>query len=1083
MRVGVSAFAHDQMGATLPVLNFSGPPPLGEDGEEPDGSEWLPTFVSDFVYKGPAPPSPPRPPPPPPPPPPPSPPPAPQLPAPPPMGDLAQISLVTWNCTLDATNTFCESQNIELSSVGPAPVNWAIWTEDPTLFMLSKSSGTLGAGDSETVVLDVRENRLDVGYQTFDFKFYTNEWPAYCHSPEEVALPSKTIDDVEYLCMHTLHTYAVDVKLTPGMVRFPSSQDLEVNLDGAASASTQVIFTDVINGAPYTVEIQSACSGALEVTGGGSGQLKRMIPQAVEITAQGNSSLLQYDGSSVLCEAAVLRGDDPNRNVTVTFNVTSWPGMPHPDTSVVLDHNLTQSDPNGYEIKVLVKDRLGRTCTKPWPGTRFTLEAVGTEGERIALPGWTISEADGQHHVLTVPTLDLDAGEYTLEATIGGDDGSSGKVATNGALTLNPVVCTGVGEAAAGGGRECQCKPGYRGDASDPAIRCSACDVGTYKEGDGNAGCTTCPGGATTANGGSASRLDCLCPKGFFARGEGDAFTCASCLNVLGEGSSTDGVGALSEDDCLCGPEYYRDADGMCVDCPEGARCSGGYPNSMVIEPNYWRASADSDRLHTCEAPRGVSLCQGTVAAERLREEAAADSISAANSSSAEPSVWGEDICLPGHTGPLCWECVESFGKRLGVCEACGSTSGAMSQSAVFVALGAALFVFALHFLVSQNLGRVMEDQERAVLMDRLRQEGLLDASAKQKPEGMDLTMGVIKILVTWLQMASLANRMRVPTGPEMAELMKWEDLGNVSPWSFSSFNCVARVGFFTKFYLSLFVPIACIPLAGVVVALVQAGRQAGGLLAGVRVMVLRGRRSAQEAPAVQAAADVGLWGAGVSTLDVFVMVMQMLVFLSYTMVNNMVMSVFKCRELDPGLDVLAMEVSVQCGTEAHRTAVYVGFAAVALITVGAPLQAFLLMRAVRERLDDAPNAVRYGFFFLNYRREVYWYECAALFRKAALVATVVLFEDRLGVQVFSVSLVSTVFLTVHTYSKPYTLTALNNLETFALFVSTVTLSSTSFFYGTRYTGSIDRTYELGLSWAIILMSVGLLAASASPRT
>lgn len=179
------------------------------------------------------------------------------------------------------------------------------------------------------------------------------------------------------------------------------------------------------------------------------------------------------------------------------------------------------------------------------------------------------------------------------------------------------------------------------------------------------------------------------------------------------------------------------------------------------------------------------------------------------------------------------------------------------------------------------------------------------------------------------------------------------------------------------------------------------------------------------------------------------------------------------------GLDVLAMEVSVQCGKEAHRTAVYVGFATVALVTVGTPLQAFLLMRAVRERLDDAPNAVRYGFFFLNYRREVYWYECAALFRKAALVATVVLFEDRLGVQVFSVSLVSTVFLTVHTYSKPYTLTALNNLETFALFVSTVTLSSTSFFYGTRYTGSIDRTYELGLSWAIILMSVGLLAASA----
>ena len=281
--------------------------------------------------------------------------------------------------------------------------------------------------------------------------------------------------------------------------------------------------------------------------------------------------------------------------------------------------------------------------------------------------------------------------------------------------------------------------------------------------------------------------------------------------------------------------------------------------------------------------------------------------------------------------------------------------------------------------------------------------------------------------------------------------------------------------------------PLVCAPVAALVVFLVQAGRRTGGLLAAVRQMGLGRRAGAAEGataagPAAEAAAaaDGGLWGAGVTTWDVFVMVMQMLLFLSYTMVNNMVMSVFKCRELDAGYRVLAMEVSVRCDTPEHRTAVAVGLATVVLITAGVPLQAYALMRLARDRLDEPSSAVRYGFFFQNYRRQVYWYECFSLFRKAALVAVVVMFEDRLGVQVFSVSLISTVFLTMHTYHKPYTLSALNNLETFALFVSTVTLSSCSFFYGTRYAGSIDRTYEACLSWAIILLSAGLVAASAA---
>merc|ERR1711965_915659 len=113
-----------------------------------------------------------------------------------------------------------------------------------------------------------------------------------------------------------------------------------------------------------------------------------------------------------------------------------------------------------------------------------------------------------------------------------------------------------------------------------------------------------------------------------------------------------------------------------------------------------------------------------------------------------------------------------------------------------------------------------------------------------------------------------------------------------------------------------------------------------------------------------------------------------MMWFLTYTMVTESVMSVFKCRSLDSeGLAVLSADVSVECGTEAHRRAVSVGVAMVFLHTLGVPLQAALQMWWFRPRLEETGMRVRYSFFFENYRAELYWYECFGMLRKASLVA------------------------------------------------------------------------------------------------
>ena len=516
---------------------------------------------------------------------------------------------------------------------------------------------------------------------------------------------------------------------------------------------------------------------------------------------------------------------------------------------------------------------------------------------------------------------------------------------------------------------------------------------------------------------------DCLCPIGSFLSGDGVSAGCTPCVAVLGEGSSTPDIGATSQDDCRCEAVYYRNADGICTECPPGARCNGGYAPQMELKTGFWRSASSSEQLHGCDAPRGVHLCRGG----KIKSTEALD---------VGNEVWpSDDLCREGHRGAMCWECVGGYGKRLGVCEKCGGTSGAMGQSVAFVFLGAVFFVAAMLGLSMQSLGRVMKEAPGA---------------AREKKDAK-LTVGVLKILITWLQLASLANSVRVPFGPEMKELLKWEDLGNVSPWSFSSFNCAVQVSFYARFYMTVFAPLMSLPLGALLTALLASVARRKG------------------------------WATLYERRDAFIMTVEMILFLSYTMVNNVTLSVFKCRELDEGLFVLAADPSVVCGTKAHKGAVGVGVLSVICLTLGVPLQAFAQMYFYRRRgrLQDTGMRIRYGFFFANYRETVYWYECFGMLRKATVVATVVLLQDKVGLQVFTVTLVAIVFLTMHTYFKPYEEPLLNKLETLALFVSTCTLSSCTFFYATRQNGVVERGYEITLCGAIILMSVGLLGLCA----
>ena len=373
-------------------------------------------------------------------------------------------------------------------------------------------------------------------------------------------------------------------------------------------------------------------------------------------------------------------------------------------------------------------------------------------------------------------------------------------------------------------GTACLCSAGYFGSDGE----CQACPKGAYKaEVRNTVGCNQCPNGSTTGGTGSMSGDSCeaplhstldtisgsfvclagyfgsaasgceRCPAGTYKDVAGDMAACTDCIGIIGEGGTTLGTGADAASDCVCRSGFFQVQDraggSVCSPCPEGATCDGRSAEAIILKPGFWRSSPSSLMLHECERPQGVDLCRGSVDVtitidpaedpegyERAVVEARAKAAT----------------CREGHRGFLCFDCLENYGKRLGLCEPCGTGKGA---NAVAVAFGAAAVMLAVFLLVSKNLRSALERGGEGEgnplghggpgLPGAVAAGGkVFGGTAKGHAAGSDpesLTVSIFKVIVTWLQLASLAASVKVPMSAEVQEMLEYESLGNVSPFSF----------------------------------------------------------------------------------------------------------------------------------------------------------------------------------------------------------------------------------------------------------------------------------------------------------
>jgi len=210
---------------------------------------------------------------------------------------------------------------------------------------------------------------------------------------------------------------------------------------------------------------------------------------------------------------------------------------------------------------------------------------------------------------------------------------------------------------------------------------CEPCVGGMYKSEVGNGGCTACPTDSATAvtkltdisqctcsDNRVLSGSQCLCIAGY----SNNAGVCDSCpttsykedvgnaaCTACPVGMSTAAVGATTLDECECVSTQYTEvqADGTrkCVACPVGAVCNGRVgAERMGTQAGYWRYSRRSISFYACES---AVECPGA-------------------------GTGSETLCRDGHEGPRCVACSRGYGLEAKLCSKCPSLNPKLQSEA-----------------------------------------------------------------------------------------------------------------------------------------------------------------------------------------------------------------------------------------------------------------------------------------------------------------------------------------------------------------------------------------------------------------
>ncbi|RHY61649.1 hypothetical protein DYB30_001975 [Aphanomyces astaci] len=498
---------------------------------------------------------------------------------------------------------------------------------------------------------------------------------------------------------------------------------------------------------------------------------------------------------------------------------------------------------------------------------------------------------------------------------------------------------------------------------------------------------------------------------------------------------------------CTFGKFSWNTSDTICHDCPTGAVCGGG--DSVIALEGYWRFANstgvcpnldlpyDNCKLNVCLG----SSCGGYVAAAHTAtvrldgpNNSMVLSLSSGEDASASYSVadqlfvvgkvvtvvgtandqvyvtgddelptegsvnifWPADqVCSDGYTGNLCLQCARGFTRSgKSACVACPANY----TLTILVLIGG---VFAVVVIV--------------VVLIRM-------AINKAKKKS-NLTSILTKIFTSYLQLIILAESFNVDWPKEVLAMFRVQ--GAVASPGDKLISMACLLDYYT-----------------------QDVSYVASLSAYYTQLVLYFVKAAY------------LAAIKMETRAKLVVSVIVIMFLIHPSLTNHLFQMFACTQLGSDetgapLYFLNPDLDVKCYTASHYRWMYcVGIPALIGFTLGIPVFALYVVYSCRHNLDDLSTKLEYGFLYIGFRREYFYWEIWVMTRKILVCFIAVFLKPQgTGPQALAATVLVFLGLYVHMDCQPYEDKRVNRLEQMALVTSLFTMFCALFLYQVEVVG------------------------------
>lgn len=164
--------------------------------------------------------------------------------------------------------------------------------------------------------------------------------------------------------------------------------------------------------------------------------------------------------------------------------------------------------------------------------------------------------------------------------------------------------------------------------------------------------------------------------------------------------------------------------------------------------------------------------------------------------------------------------------------------------------------------------------------------------------------------------------------------------------------------------------------------------------------------------------------------------------FLIHPQVLTYMFAAFNCMEIEEGEYWLMVDLDIECWKGDHTTYA-LAVALPGLIFWGLFIPAVCMTILIKQRnlLDNIRQKLSFGFLYLGFKKESFFWEFVILYRKVLLITYSVFMRNySINAQALTVLLTLIVYLYIQNRYQPYATKDLNKLETFSILVSAATI-------------------------------------------